>query len=75
MILGKLLLDDLNEFLGLGHNLLRLSLGGDKGVIVVNHVPLRPASIEVITYGPAAFPIASLTTSKEILWCPTPTTR
>src|SRR5260370_10474824 len=56
MILGNPLLDDRNEFLGLGHNLLRLSLGGDKGVIVVNHVPLPPASIEVITVRVSSFP-------------------
>src|SRR5262249_60371877 len=49
MILGNPLLDDVAKFLGLRHNLLRLSLGGDKGVIVINHVALSPTSVEVIT--------------------------
>src|SRR5215471_542288 len=51
MILGNPLLDDLNEFLGLRHNLLRLSLSRDKGVIVINHVPFSPTSVEVIAVG------------------------
>ena len=48
MILDALL-DHLNGFFGLGQNLLRLGLGRDKGVIVINHVPLPPAPVEVIT--------------------------
>jgi hypothetical protein len=46
MILGNPLLNDLDEFFGLRHNLFRLRLGGDKGVIVVNHISLSPASVE-----------------------------
>ena len=38
VILGNPVLYDRNEFFGLRHNLLRLSLGGDKRVIVINHV-------------------------------------
>jgi len=37
------------DSLALGHNLLRLSLARDKSVIVINHVPLPTASVEVIT--------------------------
>src|SRR6516225_10910014 len=49
MILGNPLLDDLNELLGLRHNLLRLSLSRDKGLIVINPVRFPPASVEIIT--------------------------
>ena len=49
MIFGDPLLDDSDEFFGLGQDLFRFSLGGDKGVIVINNVPLSPASVEVIT--------------------------
>jgi len=48
MILGNPLLDDFKQFFGLRHNLQRLSLGGDKGVMVINHVSFSPTSVEVI---------------------------
>lgn len=48
IILGNPLLDDLKEFFGLRHNLLRLSLGGDKCIIVVDDVPFPPSYVEII---------------------------
>ena len=54
MILGDPLLDHLNEFFGPGHNLLRLSLGGDNGRHRNQSRSVPPASVEVITVGPRA---------------------
>ena len=49
------LLDHIHELFGFCHNLYRFGLGGDKGVIVINHVPLAPASIEVVAVGVRCF--------------------
>ena len=42
------LLNHLRELFRFRENLGGLSLSGDKGVIVINHVPLAPAPVEVI---------------------------
>lgn len=67
MILGNPLLDDCNEFLDLGENLLCLSLGGDKSVIVVDHVQFSPASLDVIAVRVRSFPKRELDHIEEIL--------
>jgi len=51
------LLNDLNEFFGFRHNLIHLSLGSDKSVIVINLISLSPALSKSSLYGSAAFPI------------------
>jgi hypothetical protein len=49
VILGDAPLDHINGFFSLGQNLLRLSLGRDKGVIVIHHGLLPPAPVELMT--------------------------
>src|SRR5215469_15403576 len=56
MILDNPLLDDLSEFFGLFQNLLCFSFGGNKRIIVINHVSLSPTSVEVITVRVRCFP-------------------
>src|SRR6476469_5810983 len=60
MIFCDPLLHDLNEFFRLRHNLLCFRFRRNENIVVVNHVPLPPASVEIITIRVRSFPNCQL---------------